>query len=88
MHEKSITPTNNEDGQEKREKEKQDKSTKINQRKNITIIGDSNLNGLSEQGLRKKHNVKKRAHTGATSYDIKDHLWPIARRKPDCIIVN
>ena len=88
MQEKSITPTNNEDGQEKREKEKQDKRTKINQRKNVTIIGDSILNGLSEQGLRKKHNVKIRAHSGATSYDIKDHMRPIARRKPDCIIVH
>ena len=88
MQEKSITTTNNEDGQEKREKEKQDKRTKINQRKNVTIIGDSILNGLSEQGLRKKHNVKIRAHSGATSYDIKDHMRPIARRKPDYIIVH
>ena len=70
MQEKPITPTNNEDGQEKREREKQDKSIKINQRRNVTIIGDAILNGLSEQGLRKKHNVKIRAHSGATSYVI------------------
>ena len=28
------------------------------------------------------------AYNGATSYDIKDHMQPIARRKPGCIIVH
>ncbi len=52
------------------------------------IIGDSILNGLSEQGLRRRHNVKIRAHSGATSQDIKDHIRPIIRRKPDCVLVH
>ena len=58
------------------------------QRKDVIIIGDSILNGLSEQGLRKRHNVKIRAHSGATSLDIKDHIRPIIRRKPDCVLIH
>ena len=46
------------------------------------------MNGLSEQGLTKKHNVKIGAHSDATSYDTKDHMRPTARRKPDYIIVH
>ena len=45
VQEKTISPRNAEDGQEKKIKEKNDESTKINQRKNVTIIGDSILNG-------------------------------------------
>ena len=38
--------------------------------------------------MRKRHNVKIRAHSGATSLDIKDHIRPIVRRKPDCVLVH
>ncbi len=71
----------------KGQKEKESKKDDINQnqRKNVVIIGDSILNGLS--GL-KRHNVKIRAHSGATSLDIKDHIRPILRRKPDCVLVH
>ena len=62
--------------------------TKPSERKNVVIIGDSILNGLSEQGLRKRHIVRIRAHSGATSLDIKDHIRPIMRRKPDCVLVH
>ena len=70
------------------EKESKKDDTKQNERKNVVIIGDSILNGLSEQGLRKQHNVRIRAHSGATSLDIKDHIRPIMRRKPDCVLVH
>ena len=76
----------NNKGQKEKESKKDD--IKQNQRKNVVIIGDSILNGLSEQGLRKRHNVKIRAHSGATSLDIKDHIRPIVRRKPDCVLVH
>ena len=72
--------------QNEKESKKDDK--KQNERKNVVIIGDSILNGLSEQGLRKQHNVRIRAHSGATSLDIKDHIRPIMRRKPDCVLVH
>ena len=70
------------------EKESKTEDTKQSPRKNVAIIGDSILNGLSEQGLRKRHNVKIRTHSGATSLDIKDHIRPIIRRKPDHVLVH
>ncbi len=53
--------------------------------KNIVITGDSILNGLNGQGLKKKHNVKV---SSATSLDIKDHVKPILRRKPDFVVLH
>jgi len=32
--------------------------------------------------------VKIRAHSGATSLDSKDHIRPIIRRKPDCVLIH
>eukprot|EP00112_Aurelia_sp_Birch-Aquarium-sp1_P003980 Seg1450.32 transcript_id=Seg1450.32/GoldUCD/mRNA.D3Y31 product="hypothetical protein" protein_id=Seg1450.32/GoldUCD/D3Y31 len=57
-------------------------------RKKITIIGDSILNGISEFGLKRKHNVKVRAHPGASMQDIKDHIRPVIRGKPDCVVIH
>ena len=69
-------------------RKKTQESDKKNVRKNVFIIGDSILNGLNENGLKKRHNVKVRAHSGATSTDISDHIKPIIRRKPDCVIIH
>eukprot|EP00794_Sanderia_malayensis_P006441 gene6441-7172_t len=33
-------------------------------------------------------NVKVRAHSGATSADISDHIKPLIRRKPDCVTIH
>ena len=74
--EKSRATNSNESGDEK--------ST----RKKITIIGDSILNGISEFGLKRKHNVKVRAHPGASMQDIKDHIRPVIRGKPDSVITH
>ena len=57
-------------------------------RKKVTIIGDSIVNGLEERGLGKKHIVKVRKHPGATTTDMKDYIKPVQRRKPDCIILH
>ena len=57
-------------------------------RKKVVIIGDSILNGLDELGLQRNHNVRVRAHFGATSRDIVDHIKPAARKQPDCIIIH
>ena len=54
----------------------------------MEIVGDSMLNSLDERGLQKRHHVKIRNHSGATSQDILDHIKPIIRRKPDTIIVH
>ena len=69
--------------QSKAEPSKADKK-----RKKIIIIGDSILNGLDEIGLQRNHNVRVRAHPGATSRDIVDHIKPAARKQPDCIIIH
>ena len=61
------------------------------QRKTIIVVGDSILNGISKNGLSKnakKHNVKVRAHPGATSRDLIDHIKPVARRKPNLVVIH
>ena len=58
------------------------------ERKTVYIVGDSILNGIQENGLKKTHNVKVRAHPGATTEDLVDHLNPILRKKTDLIIFH
>ena len=72
------------------EKSKQGKTTKQSKtvRKGITIVGDSILNGLEEAGMQKDHNVKIRAHSGAMTRDIVDHITPVVRIRPSCIIIH
>ena len=56
-------------------------------KKNVTIIGDSMLNGINEKGF--KHNkVKVRAHPGATSEDLYHFIKPSVNKKPDIIILH
>ena len=53
------------------------------------MVGDSILNGINKKGLSKKrHIVKVRSHPGATSEDLVDHIKPVARRKPDMVILH
>ena len=44
------------------------------------------MNGIKERGLSGKHHVRVRAHPGATSLDLADHIKPTARRKPDIVL--
>ena len=57
-------------------------------RKSVIVIGDSLLNGIDNRGLCKHHNVKVRPHPGVTTRDIADHVKPVARRKPDMVIIH
>ena len=57
-------------------------------KKLVCLIGDSLLNGTHERGLTKKHNVKVKAHGGATTRDMVDHVKPVLRRAPDTIILH
>ena len=79
-------------GNSSHNKSKQNQTDPANQqRKTIIVVGDSILNGINENGLSKnakKHNVKVRAHPGATSRDLIDHIKPVARRKPSLIVVH
>ena len=66
-----------------------EQSQQAKQRKKaITTVGDSILNGIKERCLSGKHPVRVRAHPGATILDIADHIKPIARRKPDIVIIH
>ena len=57
--------------------------------KNVVIVGDSLLNNIAGKGLQKDHHnkVKVRSHPGTTTRDIIDHVRPVARKKPDKIIL-
>ena len=71
--------------------EEQDARTKAEkkaERKKIIIIGDSLLNGLEEKKMKRNHDIQIRPHPGASSLDISDHIRPVLRRNPDCIIVH
>ena len=64
-------------------------NTNVIDRKNVFIVGDSLLNGINENGMKKlNHNVKVRNHPGATTEDIIDHIKPIVRKKTDLLIVH
>ena len=64
-------------------------STEQNEAKKVIyLVGDSLLHGIHECGLTKKHNVKVKAHGGATTRDMIDHIKPVLRRQPDTIIVH
>ena len=51
-------------------------------------MGESILNGLTEQNLSKQHNVRIRKLPGNTVDDLNYHVHPIFRKKPKHIIVH
>ena len=57
-------------------------------RLHVTIVGDSLLNGIDENGLSRHHVVKVKNHPGANMEDIADHIKPDTRRKPDLLIIH
>eukprot|EP00794_Sanderia_malayensis_P000912 gene912-217_t len=84
LGEKKKQESSMENGNNEQETAQPEKNTG----KRVFIIGDSILNGISEYGLNKSHDVIVHPHSGATSQDIKDHIKPIIRRKPDLIIIH
>ncbi len=58
------------------------------EREKIVITGDSLLNGLEEKKMKRNHDIQIRAHPGASSLDISDHIRPDLRRNQDCIIMH
>ena len=61
---------------------------RTNDRKKIFIVGDSLVNCIQENGLNKQHDVQIKRHGGASTKDIKDHIKPVLRKKPNLIIVH
>ena len=72
-----------------RKKQKAVKSPikEVNQKRKITIVGDSIIKGLNKGGF-KTDDVTVRCHPGATTEDIVDHANPVLRNKPDVMIVH
>ena len=61
----------------------------IEQRKKVTVIGDSMLNTIDEGGLSNKQILtKERNHPGAASVDIIDYLRPVIRKQPNVLILS
>ena len=58
------------------------------QRKRVFVLGDSIINGIEEKGLSKKHNVRLRKCPGDSTEDLLDHVKPVARKKPDLIVIH
>ena len=65
-----------------------DSSSGENQRKRVFVLGDSIINGIEEKGLSKKHNVRLRKFPGDSTEDLLDHVKPVARKKPDLIVIH
>ena len=64
------------------------KQTKTKSRNRITIVCDSMLNGILDEGLQKDHNVQVKRHPGATTRYIVGYIRPVIRKKPDCILLH
>ena len=62
----------------------------MTRKKTVFIIGDSLLNGINENGLKKLSNddVKLKCHRGVTSEDLSDYLKPVIRKNPDVVIIH
>ena len=54
----------------------------------IEVVGDSILNNINGIGISKYGNVKVLPYPGATSEDLKDHVQPSLRRRPDALILH
>ena len=54
----------------------------------IEIVGDSMLNNINSRGISKTHKINVLNVSGLKSDDIRDHLNPSIRRKPDAIICH
>ena len=58
------------------------------ERKSVTILGDSLLNGISEKGLSHKHIVKVVNKPGATSEGILDKIHDVIKPKPEHLLIH
>ena len=67
---------------------KQKTAAQPHQKKKVTVTGDSMLNGISEKGLRRAHNVKVTNFPGDTSDKIADELDGLIKDKPDDLVIH
>ena len=54
----------------------------------VLISGSSIIQGLQENRMNKKYNVKIRPFSGASVGDMYDYLSPLLKKEPSCIILQ
>ena len=87
---KEITALKKELNAGKTDKVKEQQKEHSNKKQDIIVAGDSMLNNIEDRfNLNtKKANVSIRAFPGSTIEDFKDYVAPLARKKPDALIVH
>ena len=63
-------------------------TTKLNKEKKVVVAGDSLLNGISEKGLSRDHQVTVKNLPGGTTEKVLEEIEDLVADKPDCIIIH
>ena len=61
---------------------------KLNKKKKVVVAGDSLLNGISEKGLSRDHQVTVKNLPGGTTEKALEEIKDLIADKPDCIIIH
>ena len=87
---KEITALKKELNADKTDKVKEQQKEHSNKKQDIIVAGDSMLNNIEDRfNLNTKNaNVSIRAFPGSTIEDFQDYVAPLARKKPDALIVH
>ena len=67
---------------------KQQSANSSTVKKEVFIIGDSMIKYVNGREVSRNNSVKVRSHPGATADDFIDYVRPIARKKPNLIIIH
>ena len=60
----------------------------MNKKRKVVVTGDSLLNGISEKGLSRDHQVTVKNFPGGTSEKVLEEIENLVADKPDCIIIH
>ena len=61
---------------------------RLNKKKKVVVAGDSLLNGISEKGLLRDHQVTVKNLPGGTTEKVLEEIEDLLADKPDCIIIH
>ena len=59
---------------------------KLNKKKKVVVAGDSLLNGISEKGLSRDHQVTVKNLPGGATEKLLEEIEDLVADKPDCIM--
>ena len=63
-------------------------TVKLNKKRTVVVTGDPFLNGKSEKGLSRNHQVTVKIFRGGTSEKVLEEMENLVADKPDCIIIH